>query len=110
MIMALPRSHKYWAKPCEIDGHKFPSQKEGRRYLELKLLERAGAISGLELQPKFPLIVNGAKICEYRGDFRYVDGDKGAVIIEDTKGFKTPEYRLKKKLVEALYGISILES
>ncbi len=105
-----PRPHKYGAKPCEIDGHHFPSQKEGRRYQELQLLVRAGFIQNLELQPRFPLVVNGAKICEYRADFRYFDHAKCQTVIEDAKGFRTPEYKIKKKLVEALYQISILET
>ncbi len=104
------RAHKYGAKACEIDGHRFPSQKEGRRYQELQLLARAGAIANLELQPRFPLVVNGAKICEYRADFQYFDHAKCATVIEDCKGFKTPDYRIKKKLVKAIYSISILET
>lgn len=104
------RPHKYGAKAVEIDGHRFPSQKEGRRYQELQLLVRAGSIKNLELQPSFPLVVNGKKICEYRADFKYFDQAKGSTVIEDVKGFKTPEYKIKKKLTEAIYSISISET
>lgn len=100
---------KYKAKPCEIDGYKFPSLREGKRYRELVILQRVGAISNLELQPKYPCVVNGKKVCEYRADFRYDDLVKNCQVVEDCKGFKTPVYRLKKKLVEALYGFPILE-
>lgn len=99
------RRHKYGANKVEIDGIKFDSQKEAIRYKELKLLERVGKISALELQPRFELVgkyKNGAgksiRKMEYVADFRYVlDGE---VIIEDTKGFKTKDYLLKKKLFE----------
>lgn len=92
---------KYRAKPVVIDGVRFASQAEARRYGQLKLLEKAGQISGLELQPKFPVVVNGMKVCTYIGDFAYFDG-KGR-IVEDVKGVQTPMFRLKRKLVEATY-------
>jgi len=86
----------------------------------LKLLERAGEISNLELQPKFPITVNGVKVCTYIGDFRYTDrrkigpqGQAGCVVLEDIKSpvsAKIPLYRLKRKLVHALYpGVKITE-
>lgn len=83
---------------------RFASQAEYRRYLELKLFA-----TNLELQPKFPIVVNNKKICTYVADFKYLD-DKGNEVIEDVKGVKTPVYKLKKKLVEALYPIKIIET
>ena len=104
------RRPKYNARKTEVDGYVFASHAEARRYSELKLLEEAvGIINGLELQPKFALIVNGEKIGTYVADFAYTDLALQKRIIEDVKGFKTPVYRLKKKLVEALYGIEIVE-
>ena len=47
--------NKYYNQKITIDGHEFPSKKEGNRYLELKLLQKAGEISNLELQPRFLL-------------------------------------------------------
>lgn len=118
------RPHKYGAVKTEIDGIAFASKAEARRYVELKLLERAGEIWDLELQPRFPLLVpattgtiRGAlqaeagtfdgRIGEYRGDFAYQD-TRGR-IVEDVKGFKTALYRWKKKHVEKQYGIQIQE-
>ena len=99
---------KYRAIKTVVDGITFDSKLEAKRYSELKLLERAGELAGLELQPAFPIDINGIKICTYRGDFAYFK-DNGRVI-EDCKGFKTPMYRLKKKLVEASYpGVKIQE-
>ncbi len=99
---------KYRAKPIVIDGLTFASQKEGKRYGELKLLERAGKIWHLVTQPAFPFFIGTNKLFTYYADFYYSDGDR--TIIEDVKGFKTPVYRLKKKIIEAAYGIEITET
>jgi hypothetical protein len=104
---AAPRRHKYGARRTVVDGVTFPSRREARRYGELKVLERAGRITGLELQPRFRLVVNGRHVGDYLADFRYVEG--GRSVVEDAKGVRTPVYRLKKKLVLALYGIQIRE-
>ena len=100
---------KYGAIRTEIDGHKFASKAEARRYMELKLMQRSGDIAELELQPKFPLVVCGVKVATYIADFRYLVPLSGAVVVEDVKGVKTPTYRLKAKLVKAIYGFKIRE-
>lgn len=100
--------NKYKAIKTEVDGVKFDSRKEARRYQDLKLMEKSGAISELTLQPNFRIEFNGVKICDYRADFKYIEN--GKEIFEDSKGMKTPVYKLKKKLVFALYGVEILES
>ncbi len=94
---------KYNSKSVEIDGIKFASKMEGKRYSKLKEMERENIISDLELQPSF-LLQDGFtrdkkkyRPIVYVADFRYKIGDK--VIVEDVKGFKTPEYKLKKKLL-----------
>jgi len=92
---------KFRAKPTHCDGHRFASKAEARRYSELKALERAGIISYLELQPRFPLIVGGNVVCTYVGDFRYMENGKS--VTEDVKGHKTPEYILKRKLLLATH-------
>lgn len=90
------------------DGILFASEKECRRYGELKLLQKERYIKNLELQPEFPCVVNGKKVCVYIADFRY--STPQGVVIEDVKGFKTTLYLLKKNLVEALFGITITET
>ena len=100
--------NKYRNKKCTIDGFTFDSLKEGQRYAHLKLMQKAGTIRGLTLQPRFDIDINGQKVCKYFGDFSYTDAD-GKTIIEDVKGMKTPIYRLKKKLVKALHGVEITE-
>lgn len=86
----------------------FDSKKEALRYQELSLLERGGVISGLKLQVKFPVVINGHKICIWVADFVYYE--TGEMMVEDTKGYKNRVYKLKKKLVEAVYGIKIKET
>ena len=98
---------KYRAKKTEIDGIKFDSRKEARRYTELKLLERNGDIENLTLQPRFLLQEgfrkNGKayRKIEYVADFMYKQD--GKLIVEDVKGIKTDVYKLKQKLFEKRY-------
>ncbi len=100
---------KYGAKATIVDGIRFASKREAHRYGQLKILERCKAIDALELQPVYPIIVADIRIGEYRGDFRYIDLTSGEVVLEDAKGMRTPVYKLKKRLVEALFPIQIRE-
>ena len=107
------KAPKYLNRKTVVDGITFDSAKEARRYGELKLLERAGQITGLEIQPSFRLVVNNCLICTYRADFRYTTDTphvRGLVVVEDVKGIKTPVYRLKKKLMLAIHGVEIFET
>ena len=106
--MAQPWKSKYKAQPVVIDGVRFASKKEGARYLQLKLLEKAGHIKNLELQPRYDFIINGVNCGYYKADFRYFKDQKR--IVEDVKGVRTPVYALKCKLVKALYNVEILET
>jgi len=109
-IMTWKKSKsKYKNKPIIIDGRWFASQREGRRYEELRLLERAGEISRLKTQVAFPITINGEKICTYRADFTYRTKE-GKTIVEDTKGFLTPIYKIKKKLLWVVCRINITET
>ncbi len=101
---------KYHNKKTEVHNILFDSKKESVRYQELDLLQRAKEISCLQLQPKFDLIVNGKKIGFYKADFSYIDEKTGKTIVEDTKGYTTQTYRIKKKLIKALYNIDIIET
>lgn len=117
----MAKRHKYGAKATVLDGIRFASQAEARRFAELKLLEKAGEIHGLTLQPGFPLVVQSpheslpTKIGEYRADFYYCECrrrdkcDETRGVVEDVKGMKTPLYKWKKKHVEAQYGITVRE-
>lgn len=95
---------KYRNIPTEIDGIKFASKREAVRYSQLKLLHRAGEISELKLQPRYPLAVNGLHVCTYVGDFSYIDHNTRTVVTEDAKGVKTKDFIIKAKLFHALYG------
>ena len=97
---------KYKNKKTIVDGIPFDSLKEARRYKELKLLVRGGAIKDLELQPVFKLIPTirteqeTLKEISYIADFKYYDCRKKRVIVEDVKSVatKTRVYSLKKRL------------
>ena len=101
---AAPKPSKY--KNVRTNG--FDSKKEFQRYQELVLLEKAGEIHALETQVGFPLRVNDVLIGNYIADFVY--WENGEKVVEDCKGVKTPIYRIKCKLMKAIYGIEIKET
>jgi hypothetical protein len=98
---------KYRNQPTVVDGHRFASELEARRYQELRLMERAGEIASLTLQPRFKLVVGESLICTYVADFRYLDLKQHVFVTEDAKGVLTPEFKLKAKLMKACLGIDI---
>ena len=105
-------AHKYKAIPTNVDGLRFDSKGEARRFQELQLLEKSGEIKDLRLQPAFDLHAHGSpeiKVGTYKADFEYIETATGARIIEDFKGVKTPMYRWKKKHLLHEYGIEIRE-
>lgn len=119
-------NRKYGNKKIIRDGMTFDSAKEYRRYCELKLLEKAGEITDLQMQVKFVLIpsqreadiigVRGGtkkgklieKECSYYADFVYLDKN-GQRVVEDTKGMRTTDYIIKRKLMMYVHGIRIRE-
>ncbi len=135
-MMRSKRTHKYAAVPvyictgcagfykphvdtcpgCGGDVRRFDSKREGRRYLDLRILRSAGKITDLELQPSFDLMAGdvhlrhqtGRKI-RYIADFAYTDLERGGVrVVEDAKGMKTDVYKLKRAIMEAM-GFTIVE-
>jgi hypothetical protein len=104
LVMAY---NKYGAIKVKLDGYVFDSKLEAARYKFLRELETAGAVSDIEVHPPFPCFVEGKKICLYKADFKYKNA-QGEEVVEDTKGIQTDVFKLKKKLVEALYpGLEI---
>lgn len=112
-----PKKRKFNNRITYVDNIRFDSQKEARRYVELKLLAESGYIQNLELQPKYELrayphcVEDGpVKIGSYLADFRY--RRNGLLVVEDvkSKGTITAVYRLKKKMMLANYGIKIQET
>lgn len=127
-------ARKYGNRKAVVDGIEFDSLKEAQRYWELKLLQRAGQISGLELQKEFELIPaqyetyerygkTGKRLqdgkrcieksCTYKADFAYMKD--GQLVVEDTKGCRDPasagyaKFVIKRKLLLWRYGIKIIE-
>lgn len=106
MIPALPSKYKS-TRTQTSDGKWFASKREARRYEDLLLLEKAGEITDLKCQVRFRVEINGKKICTYVADFTY--RFKGHLLVEDVKGYRTPVYKLKRKLMLAVYGIKVEE-
>ena len=109
---------KYKNSKIDYDGIKFDSKKEAARYAELKILEKAGEIKNLQLQRSFELIprqkIDGKVVeraCKYIADFVYQERIPGGwqLVVEDTKGFRTESYKIKRKLMLQKYGIKIRE-
>ncbi len=118
---------KYGNEKIVSDGEVFDSKREYRRWCELKLLEKAGEIYGLERQVKYELIpaqreaditgprggIRRGKLIErevaYIADFVYTD-KSGQIVVEDCKGMRTKEYIIKRKLMLHKYGIRIKET
>ena len=101
-------AHKYGAKSTILGGEKFASKREAKRWLELQLLQRGGVILDLRRQVKItlqglygPILTPTGRKAHYVADFVYFDAKSGLEVIEDAKGFPTPEYRLKKAILAA---------
>ena len=104
------KSSKFGAKKTMVDGITFDSKWESERYGQLKAMERGGIVTDLELQVKYDIVINDIKICKYIADFVYKEESpdgKIKEIVEDAKGFETPEFKLKKKLMKAVHNIDI---
>ena len=99
--------NKYGAQKTTFHGKQFDSKKEAQRFAELRYMQMGKLISGLECQVKFELIPNqkdeNGKVIEravsYIADFVYTDLKTGEQIVEDTKGHKTTDYVIKRKLM-----------
>lgn len=107
--------NKYRSKKITVDGMTFDSKKEYQRYQELRLLEKSGKIQKLDRQVEYVLIPSqriGGKVverpCKYKADFVYLDAFDN-LVVEDTKGFRTKDYIIKRKLMLQQYGIRIKE-
>lgn len=106
--------NKYNAKKTEIGGIEFDSAREAKRYTRLRAMEEEGKIQHLRLQVPFELVPSfeceGVKYrgMKYVADFVYVRN--GKIVVEDCKGFKTAEYKMKKKLMAYINHINIEES
>ena len=108
----LKRS-KYNSRAVEIDGYRFASAKEGRRYQALRLMEKAGEISDLKLHTPYELAVNGVKVCTYIDDFNYWHEKTCTLVVEDVKGYRHGNpyrmFKIKAALMRAIHGIDVVE-
>lgn len=103
---------KYRNHKVTVDGRTYDSQKECTRWHELCVLQEAGKISHLVYHPSYEIVVAGVYIGKMTLDSRYHDNERNIDVYEDVKGGRvtaTRDYRLRKKIVEAIYGIEISE-
>lgn len=108
--IAAKRPHKYGAVATVCDGIRFASKAEAARYQELKILENAGIIVGLELQPKFTLYDNkGNAVGSYVADFAYWEHQAHALVyvVNEVKGYETALWLWKKRHFESQTGIKL---
>lgn len=119
---------KYNAKKITNEQGTFDSRREYRRYTALRALEEQGVIENLERQKKYVLIpaqrepdgvgkrggiIRGKLIereCSYYADFTYYDTRTKSYVVEDSKGYRTPDYKIKKKLMLWVYKIRVIET
>ena len=123
LVNQQKKANKLNAVKTNIDGLKFDSKSEAKRYTELKMLQAAGEISDLKTQVKFVLIPsqkdeNGKVIekeCSYIADFVYYDNRANKTIVEDVKGYVNPasstyaKFVIKRKLMLYIHGIRVTE-
>lgn len=110
-------ANKFGAIATTVDGIRFDSMREARRWAELRLLERAGEIRNLRRQVKIPLIGQSAPLKTRTGramkitvDFAYEDRRLGWVeVFEDSKGMPTRDYEVRRAVVQAM-GLEIRET
>lgn len=105
----MARKNKFNAQRVFIANRWFHSGKEAEWYLLLADRQRKGEIRDLCLQVEYSLWVNGVLICKYVADFTFLEVSSNQACVMDVKGFRTPEYKIKAKLMLACYGIAILE-
>ncbi len=109
-----PKRNKFGAKKTWCDGMLFDSKREASCWPNLKSLRERGVIINLERQKSYALVVEGVHIATYRSDFEWDEEVKASStftrhVVADAKGFKTREYKIKKALMKAIYGIEIRE-
>ena len=108
--MLTPTSRlKYRNVPTTLGGLRFASKAEARRYGELVLLQKAGVITDIVVQPKFPLKINGQLICTYVADFSYMENNNLCVEDVKSRATRTPVYIIKVKLLQILLEITVRE-
>jgi hypothetical protein len=103
---------KYGATKVTIDGIVFDSKAEAKRFEELRLMQLAGAIRNLQVHMRYPIDVLDVRICVYVDDFSYDRVVENVIVehvVEDVKGVRTPVYVIKRRLMQAVYGIHVQE-
>lgn len=112
------KRHKYGARSVVIDGVRFPSKREGGRWLALKLRQVLGEIRDLERQVSYQLApavrIDGEKrarpALRFTVDFKYVEVGTGKTIVEDAKGYADTAFRMRQHLMKSVHNIDVVLS
>lgn len=104
-------ANKYYNKKIVIDNITFDSQREGNRYLIYKDEKYKGRIRDFKLQVRYKFIINGSLVTSYIADFvlLHLNGSQEVIDVKSDATRKLPVYRIKKKLMKAIYGIDVKE-
>lgn len=97
------RRHKYGAVATVVDGIRFASKKEAKRYTELKLLEKAGHITNLKRQVRYKLQMETVYVADFEYEWKHGEGH----VVEDVKGYATREFKRKAKLMKEQHGVNV---
>lgn len=109
-VEELPvKRSKYGNSKTVVDGIEFDSAKEAIRYKTLRLLLKSGDIGLLRCQVEYELNPGGSHSLKYIADFVYIITANGETVVEDVKGFRTREYKKKRRLMKKVHGIVIKE-
>lgn len=107
-IMGASLKRKFRNEPVYHDGERFDSKRELKYFLDFQMLQKAGKISRLHRQPLFVCEVNGQKVCTYKADFEFwEDGRRRVIDVKSPATAKTKDFRIKRKLVQALFNIEV---
>jgi hypothetical protein len=105
--LAKPKQSKFRNRKVVVDGHRFDSKRESEYYGQLKQREKAGEVYEVEMQRPFAIVINGQLVCTYKADFHFWDAVAKRRRVVDVKGFATPEFKLKAKLMKAVLGLEV---
>lgn len=98
---------KYGNRKTTVDGIEFDSKAEAAYYCNLKVRERAGEVSNVQLQPRFMFVVDGVLVTTYKPDFQFFDAVEKRTRVVDVKGFRVRDLSTKLKLMRALHKINV---
>jgi len=106
-LLIRAKKNKYNAVKVVVNGKTCDSKIEGEDYAKLLLIEKEGKISNLKFHPRYPIVINGEKVCTVVLDFEYLDNETLLTHYIDRKGVYTSESKLRHKLLKTICNIEV---